>query len=395
MSPQNIPTNIKKSHHDIISLQEEIKEDSAFKKLCLEYDLPWDLDAGYEPRWYNGPAPKDVRVLFFMAEPGAITPNEAQNLLPAVSHSDWFDGYDLNALEHYWRDNLRSLCRHIWPDKTEIAMYSFLGGSCAFWMSLPRGNQTSEVPRAVVKYFIDNYLGRFIALFPNAIVLAAGAKARDRLNALSVPFEQCSALTRPESNKPRAIKSWRRVGKSIASMLSSETGEMTPTEKTSTSARSSEAIPIEKSNKSLDHEKCEHDQASIAFITPRENDRVALGEAHALAVRYGNKEAASSIHQAIAACVPESGYRILLHYPRCTYGQHFSESLAEERRWGSDHAIGLPERFHELARMAIKHKDDIKNAHDDLYNAYKKSKKSNDIANKFRNKIRKIMNEAQ
>ena len=75
------------------------------------------------------------------------------------------------------------------------------------------------------------------------------------------------------------------------------------------------------------------------------------------------------------------------------YGQHFSESLAEKRRWGSDRAIGLPERFHELARNAIKHKDAIKKAHDDVYKAYKMSNKSNDIANKFRNKIQKIMGE--
>ena len=60
---------------------------------------------------------------------------------------------------------------------------------------------------------------------------------------------------------------------------------------------------------------------------------------------------------------------------------------------GSDRAIGLPERFHELARNAIKHKDAIKNAHDDVYKAYKMSNKSNDIANKFRNKIQKIMDE--
>ena len=81
--------NLERTHVSIIALHDEMKLDAKFKALCIKHGLPWDFAVGYEPRWYNGPSPKHTKVLFFMAEPGAITETEKGHLLPAIKHEDW------------------------------------------------------------------------------------------------------------------------------------------------------------------------------------------------------------------------------------------------------------------------------------------------------------------
>ncbi len=207
---------LERTHGTILSLQQDMVQDAHFRALCEKYGLPWDTEAGYEPRWYNGPAPDQVRVLMLMAEPGPITPTEADNLLPAISHTDWIGDYDLRLQEHYWRENLLAFCRAIWPENTQSCMYRYLGGSCTFWMSLPHGSTTDTVPMELVDYFLNSYLKPFLAQFPNATMVAAGGKSSQRLNRLGVPHEKCWAFTRPGCNRQEARDSWARVGAIIA-----------------------------------------------------------------------------------------------------------------------------------------------------------------------------------
>ena len=213
---------IESTHANVIDLQQRMLADSEFRELCLANKLPWDPSAGYEPRWYNGPEPSKVRLLFLMAEPGPITSTEALNLRPAVTADPWIHGVDLSLQETYWLGNLRQLCRHIWPDDTEAQMDSHVGGSCTFWMSLRHGSTTDSIRSPILRYFRKIYLEPFMNLFPNAVILAAGAKARDRLKPFGIEFIECSAFTRPESNKPRARDSWRQAGEQARSLLGIE-----------------------------------------------------------------------------------------------------------------------------------------------------------------------------
>jgi hypothetical protein len=113
--------DLKHTHAPIFSLQTEMKEDRRFKALCEEHGLPWDFAAGYEPRGYNGPAPERTKLLVLLAEPGAITRTEAQNLSPAIRHSRWIEPYDLSLQEHYWRANLLELCRYVGRTRLKTA----------------------------------------------------------------------------------------------------------------------------------------------------------------------------------------------------------------------------------------------------------------------------------
>ena len=213
--------DISQTHASVFELQRAMASDAAFEFLCRKHGLPWNAGSGYEPRWYNGPPPAEARVLVLMAEPGA--PSRAVHLSRTVAYSDWLAGYDLQLPDHYWRANLLQLCRYIWPSDTEAKMVKHLAGSCTFWMSLPEGGQTKPVPGALINYFSEHYLRRFLALFTNAVVLAAGKKAHERLTKLGIPHESCWAFTRPGCNQKMARDSWREAGSAIRETLAART----------------------------------------------------------------------------------------------------------------------------------------------------------------------------
>lgn len=211
-------------------LQQEMLRDQNFRQLCETAGLPWAPEEGYEPRWYTGPASGNVKVLLVMAEPGAISDTEAINLLPAVNSSTsvrWYSNHNLKLNEHYWRANLLTLCESIWPTDTEQCMDEQLGGTCAFWMSLPKGKQTAAVPRRLETYFSEQYFRRLLSLSGNPVIIAAGRKASDRLRRYGVAHLHCWALTKPGSYRKAAKSSWIDTGEKVRRILLSSEGPTT------------------------------------------------------------------------------------------------------------------------------------------------------------------------
>lgn len=78
---------------------------------------------------------------------------------------------------------------------------------------------SGTIPAELLRYFNDKYLTQFIVMFPNAAILAAGAKTRDRRKRAKVDYIECSAFTRPECNKPCAKQSWIDAGKATAAKI--------------------------------------------------------------------------------------------------------------------------------------------------------------------------------
>lgn len=211
-------SDLAKSHRAVLDIQQAMLQDSSFREQCLAGGLPWAPERGYEPRWYNGPAPEKVRVLFLMAEPSPVGPESGQTGPPITSNL-WIEPGTSLGPENYWVENFRKLCSHIWPEGTDSQMNRHVGASCTFWMSLPHGKSTTAVPAPLVAYFMREYLQPFLALFPNAVILAAGSKAHHRLAKLDVEFESCWAFTRPGCNKKGARDSWEKAGLSIRRTL--------------------------------------------------------------------------------------------------------------------------------------------------------------------------------
>jgi hypothetical protein len=98
-------------------------------------------------------------------------------------------------------------------------MDSHLGGMQSFWVSLPEGATTKSIPRPVLDYWRVKYAYRLFGLFPNAVVLAAGGKAQERLRRLGIDFVGCGAVTKPGCNFKKVKDSWSRAGKTICEQL--------------------------------------------------------------------------------------------------------------------------------------------------------------------------------
>ena len=205
---------------DVKELRQEMCNDRMFRNLCEKHGLPWDIQAGYEPRSYDGPEPEDLKLLVFMAEPGAIANRESEHLLPPVLHARLIGDYNTTYTEHYWRENLMVMCREIWPEDTEDHAFRNMGRSNSFWMSLPGRKQKEEVSHELLAYFEQEYLTRFVAMFPQALILAAGGKAQARLKRIGVDFIKSYAFTKPASNNTKkAIPSWRSASQQIAERI--------------------------------------------------------------------------------------------------------------------------------------------------------------------------------
>ena len=199
----------------IRSLQKRMLADSEFKALCKKYQVPWSPDKGYEPRWFAGPEVSPPRYLIVMAEPAPISATEESHLLPAVTTVNWLEGYNFKLPEHYWRLNVQALFREMWPDETSGMMNKHVGGTCAFWMSLPHGKTTLAVPRELEAFFVESYLLKILAMCANTELIAAGGKASARLSRYNIPHHKCWAFTRPGCNRAEAKRSWRRLGQEL------------------------------------------------------------------------------------------------------------------------------------------------------------------------------------
>jgi hypothetical protein len=210
--------NTTHAHSSIVNLQKEMLADSRFKDLCESHGLPWAPEEGFEPRGYNGPDPAEVRVLYVSAEPGPITEEEKLDLLPAVTQHSWME-FDTRQSQHYWRENLFSLCQSIWPEDTAENMDKYLAGAQAFWMSPPSGDATAKISRELEDYFSEKYFYRLLDMMPNAVVLAAGGKAQERLKRMGVDYVKCASFMRPGCNADKNKATWPIAGLMIRESL--------------------------------------------------------------------------------------------------------------------------------------------------------------------------------
>lgn len=198
-------------------LQKQMLADNEFQDLCLKHGLPWDPANGYEPRWFAGHSEKPPRYLVVMAEPAMPAPYpDSSEFPPSIDRMNWLDGYDLSLREHYWRENVEVVFKQIWPNNTSQMMNKHVGGTCAFWMSLPPGKANDDVPRELESFFMRKYFPEILKICGDVELIAAGGKAQRRLSPYNIPHHSCWAFTRPGCNRKEARESWVTLGKRLA-----------------------------------------------------------------------------------------------------------------------------------------------------------------------------------
>jgi hypothetical protein len=72
-----------------------------------------------------------------------------------------------------------------------------------------------NVPVAITREWRDRYLEKQLELFPSALVVALGTKARDRMGGIDFVYARSAAP--PGCNKPEARASWAEVARLVRS----------------------------------------------------------------------------------------------------------------------------------------------------------------------------------
>ena len=178
-----------------------------FTQACTE--MRWNPDAGHVPRGFLGACGElsEVELILVFAEPGDPHIGERHSGLDSV--------YDYATMafrtgKDLFHRNVRKILNACWPNipfeqqmrkvwLTELVLCSARaeGGGVSKCASIACGRR---------------YLLAQLALFPDALVVALGSKARHRLRAVGVmDFIDVWAAAPPGCNNAKAPESWKRI----------------------------------------------------------------------------------------------------------------------------------------------------------------------------------------
>jgi hypothetical protein len=181
---------------------------------CPEFDracdqMRWEPGVGHVPRGFYGATGEisEVELVLVVAEPGDPHPGEVHTGLRSAYEYKGKILREPRDLIHY---NLRYIFDLCWPGETIDRQMRKVWVTQSVLCSARKPGD--NIPRQSSFKCGQRYLLPQLVLFPSALIVACGNKARDRLNALRVPeFLHVRAIGAPEGNKPGARESWKRI----------------------------------------------------------------------------------------------------------------------------------------------------------------------------------------
>ncbi len=202
----------------------------AAMEIALRFNLPTDYRAGHRPRHVAGNLadPAAIRLILLLAEQGSSPGPEEQNR----EMTNWLDDvvcdgvgggggfrlrYDEKAASLY-EINPRDFIASVWPDQNYRERMAKAIVTNSFWMQ-SRESGCAIPARAADEFGV--HLRRFVKIFPNAVVVAAGAKARDRARRAGISHISMGALTPPGSNQHKIRETWRIAAAEVRQRLAS------------------------------------------------------------------------------------------------------------------------------------------------------------------------------
>jgi hypothetical protein len=199
---------------------------SGFRGACRS--MRWKPELGHVPRGFCGAtgALCEVQLVLVVAEPG--DPHTAEVYAPQASPSELFEsvcryvcGCFANGKDQFHR-NVRQILDHCWPDLSfhEQIRRTWITESVLCSASVECGS----LPPAAHRNCVDLYLGRELALFPNAVVAALGGKAHHRMKPLRRSFIRAGSVAPPGCNQQCVRESWGKVSAAVRAA-----GELNPT----------------------------------------------------------------------------------------------------------------------------------------------------------------------
>jgi len=179
----------------------------AFAGPC--YDMRWEPSAGHVPRGFRGAAGTlgEIELVLVYAEPGDPHAGEThEGLLSAYDYStqSFILGTDL------FHRNVRSILDSCWPGIPLTEQLRRVWMTESVLCSAPK--EGGPVRREVSNECGKRYLLKQLDLLPNALVVALGNKARDRLHAIGfTTFMAVKSVAPPGCNFRGARESWAEI----------------------------------------------------------------------------------------------------------------------------------------------------------------------------------------
>jgi len=172
--------------------------------------MRWAPERGHVPRGFCGATGslEDVRLVLVCAEPGDPHESESHsrtNPLESVSEYAYLcfrDGKD------QFHRNVRMILDMCFPGLPFAAQLQVAWFTDSVLCSADR--ECGGVPASAARECRRRYLDPQLALFPNALVAALGAKARDRLRGVPGVIPAVAAAP-PGCNRPDAKASWQAI----------------------------------------------------------------------------------------------------------------------------------------------------------------------------------------
>ncbi|WP_424966684.1 hypothetical protein [Dinoroseobacter sp. S375] len=210
-------------------------------QIARDHGLPNEFEKGHRPRHFAGALdrPDSVEVLLLLAEPGSNPGHwEIGRKIEDWLYEVCSDGlgkkgghpFIYDPIHPYTPDCPDRFAR--WPAEffekvfPDLSVEDRMGRvviANSFWVQAKASG--GRIGRRAERDFAP-ILGGFVRLFPSAIVVAAGGKARARLDLAGVRDRvEMRALTLPEANKPEARQSREAAAKTLRERLLANTGD--------------------------------------------------------------------------------------------------------------------------------------------------------------------------
>ncbi|MBI5805706.1 hypothetical protein HZA73_06625 [candidate division TA06 bacterium] len=180
---------------------------TGFQNSCTE--MRWQPENGHVPRGFAGAGGEldEIELILVFAEPG--NPHEQE------IHSDMNTAYEYATKcfkqgKDQFHQNVRTILDMCWRDLDfdHQMRKTWLTDSVLCSAKIECGGISSSASRECIK----NYLMPQLALLPNALVVALGNKAQNRLKTTGYfNFRSAVAAAPPGCNRRNAYASWEQI----------------------------------------------------------------------------------------------------------------------------------------------------------------------------------------
>jgi hypothetical protein len=176
--------------------------------------MRWDPEAGHVPRGFYGAIGHEgeVELILVVAEPGDPHPGEAHT---GLSSAYEYAGKVLRAGQDQFHTNLKKIFDLCWPNEPIEQQLRRVWLTESVLCSAE--TEGANVPMRSCKACVQRYLLPQLKIFPKALVVACGGKARQRLKAVGFhDFLAVWAVAPPGGNRPQARESWKQIPEALA-----------------------------------------------------------------------------------------------------------------------------------------------------------------------------------